>query len=70
VLLNYHIGRIVLGSMCVGDLVWLGLSSVRVASCRLQPGHQLDVTCYFISLLMSVAVMLMPSAVECSEGRQ
>jgi len=30
VLLNYHICRIVLGSMCVGDLVRLGLSSVRV----------------------------------------
>ena len=23
ILLNYHIGRIVLGSMCVGVLVWL-----------------------------------------------
>jgi len=31
VLLNYHIGRIVLGSMCVGDSVRLGLSGVRVA---------------------------------------
>ena len=31
VLLNCHIGRFVLGSLCVGDLVWLGLSSVRVA---------------------------------------
>ena len=30
-LLNYHIGRIVLDSLCVGDLVRLGLSSVRVA---------------------------------------
>ena len=30
-LLNYHIGHIVLGSMCVGDLVRLGLSGVRVA---------------------------------------
>ena len=29
-LLNYHIGRFVLGSLCVGDLVPLGLSSVRV----------------------------------------
>ena len=29
-LLNYHIGRIVLGSLCVGDLVRLGLSGVRV----------------------------------------
>ena len=30
-LLNYHIGRFVLGSLCVGDLVRLGLSRVRVA---------------------------------------
>jgi len=30
VLLNYHIGSFVLGSLCVGDLVRLGLSSVRV----------------------------------------
>ena len=34
-LLNYHIGRLVLSSLCVGDLVRLGLSSVRVAGCRL-----------------------------------
>ena len=25
-LLNYHVGRIVLGSLCVGDSVWLGWS--------------------------------------------
>jgi len=32
VLLNYHIGRfVVLGSLCIGDLVRLGLSGVRVA---------------------------------------
>jgi len=31
VLLNYHICRFVLGSLCVGDLVRLGLSGVRVA---------------------------------------
>jgi len=31
VLLNYHICRFVLGSLCVADLVRLGLSSVRVA---------------------------------------
>ena len=31
VLLNYHIGRFVLGSLYVGDLVRLGLSSVCVA---------------------------------------
>jgi len=31
ILLNYHIGRIVLGSMCVGVSVWLGRSGIRVA---------------------------------------
>ena len=31
ILLNYHIGRIVLGSMCVGLSVWLGWSCIRVA---------------------------------------
>jgi len=31
VLLNYHIGRFVLSWRCVGDLVRMGLSSVRVA---------------------------------------
>jgi len=31
VLLNYHIGCFVLGSLCVGDLVRLGLSGVHVA---------------------------------------
>ena len=30
-LLNYHIGRLVLSSLCVGALVWLVLSSARVA---------------------------------------
>jgi hypothetical protein len=30
-LLNYHIGRFVLGSMCVGDTLWLGWSGIRVA---------------------------------------
>jgi len=28
-LLNYHIGRVVLGSMCVGDLVWLDCSGIH-----------------------------------------
>ena len=32
-LLNYHIGRFVLVSLCVGDLVLMGLSSIRVAGC-------------------------------------
>jgi hypothetical protein len=48
-LLNYHIGRYVLGSLYVGDLVWLGWSGIRVAGFI---KDQLDVTCYFISLLM------------------
>ena len=31
VLLNYHIGRLVLSSLCIGDLVRLVLSGVRFA---------------------------------------
>ena len=31
IFLNYQIGRIVLGSMCVGVSVWLGCSGIRVA---------------------------------------
>ena len=31
ILLNYHIGRIILGLMCVGVSVWLGWSGIRVA---------------------------------------
>ena len=31
ILLNYHTGRIVLGSMRVGVSVWLGWSGIRVA---------------------------------------
>ena len=34
-LLNYHIGRLVLSSLCVGDLVWLVLSDVRFAGFKL-----------------------------------
>ena len=30
-LLNYHIGRLFLSSLCVGDLVWLVLSGARFA---------------------------------------
>jgi len=29
VLLNYHVGRFVLGSLCVGDLVRLGLGGPK-----------------------------------------
>ena len=31
ILLNYHIGRIVLGSMCVRVSVWLGWSGIPMA---------------------------------------
>jgi len=34
VLLNYHIGRCGLGSLCAGDLARLGLRSVRVAGLK------------------------------------
>ena len=30
ILLNYHIGRIDFGSMCVGVSVWFGWSGIRV----------------------------------------
>ena len=37
ILLNYHVGHIVLGSMCVGVLVWLGWSGIRVeGQCMLE----------------------------------
>ena len=39
VLLNYHIGRLVLSSLCVGDLVRLVLSGVRFAGFSLQNEH-------------------------------
>ena len=33
-LLYYHIGRLVLSSLCVGDLVRLVLSGARFAACK------------------------------------
>ena len=44
ILLNYHIGRIVLGSMCVGVSVWLGWSGIRVAGWSLQHGYHSNPT--------------------------
>ena len=43
-LLNYQICRYVLGSLCVGDSVWLGWSGIRVVlqpatRIPLQPNH-------------------------------
>jgi len=43
VLLNYHIGHFVLGSLCVGDLVRLGLSSVHVAGFSLRKLLMMDI---------------------------
>ena len=40
ILLNYQIGRIVLGSLCVGVSVWLGWSGIRVAGFSLQHGSR------------------------------
>ena len=37
IMLNYHIGRIVLGSMCVGVSVWLGWSGIRVSGWSTTP---------------------------------
>ena len=46
ILLNCHIGRIVLGSMYVGISVWLGWSGIRVAgrSFNLQHGYHSNPT--------------------------
>jgi len=42
ILLNYDIGRIVLGSMCVGVSVWLGWSGIHVAGFNLQHGYHTE----------------------------
>jgi len=44
ILLNYHIGLIVLGSMCVGVSVWLGCSGIHVASFSVQQGYHSNPT--------------------------
>ena len=43
-LLNYHICRYILGSLCVGDLVRLVLGTVRVAGFSLQHGYHSNST--------------------------
>jgi len=48
-LLNYHIGRFVLGSLCVGDLVRLGLGSRSVLQVIQQHSRKL----LMIDILMS-----------------
>jgi len=42
ILLNYHIGRIALGSMCVGVSVWLGWSGIRVAGLSGACGYSVE----------------------------
>jgi hypothetical protein len=39
--MNYHIGRLVLSSLCVGDLVRLVLGGVRFAGCISLQNEQL-----------------------------
>jgi len=40
--MNYHIGRLVLSSLCVGALVWLVLGGVRFAGFSLQNEHHIS----------------------------
>ena len=62
VLLNYHIGRFVLGSLCVRDLVWLGWSGVRAAGFILQhryhsnPAAQLKVDHFALKFLYAFKI--------------
>jgi len=44
ILLNYHIGCIVLGSMCVGVSVWLGWSGIRVVGWNCASACNTDTT--------------------------
>ena len=60
-LLNYHIGRIVLGSVYVGDSVWLGWSGIRVAG--FSPQQSLSTmrrrkTIYRIAIILNKASLL------------
>jgi len=52
-LLNYNIGRIVLGSICVGDSVWSGWSGIRVAGFSLQHGYHSSPKLLIMDILMS-----------------
>ena len=56
ILLNYHIGRIVLGSMCVGDSVWLGWSGIRVAGFSLQHGYEVGLLFFNYPELQSASL--------------
>jgi len=58
-LLNYHIGRIVLGSMCVGDSVWLGWSGFHVAGWSL---HHAKFSCRLSSVLSRAGLSGAPAS--------
>ena len=58
-LLNYHIGRFVLVSLCVGDLVRLGLSSIRVAGFSLQYGYYKNKTTDVVIQQLSRKLLMM-----------
>ena len=59
-LLNCHIGRFVLVSLCVGDLVQFGLSSARVA------GKFMCVCmCVYVCVCMCVYVCVFMCLCEC-----
>ena len=59
--LNYHIGRLVLSSLCVGDLVRLVLGGVRFAGSCLQNEHLQT------PVLVIISVQLIPSNVARSD---
>ena len=66
ILLNYHIGRIVLGSMCVGVSVWLGWSGIRVAGFSFGVVGLKWYPCCRLSFLMcSTCFGLYPSSGAC-----
>ena len=55
ILLNYHIGRIVLGSMCVGVSVWLVWSGIRFAGFSLLVFYS---STFFLSFQLSLDFFL------------
>jgi len=65
ILLNYHIGRIVLGSMCGGVSVWLGWSDIRVTGFSLQHAYHSNPTTqhYTNSGIITPTGVMIPEAV-------
>ena len=82
--MNYHIGRLVLSLLCVGDLVRLILGGVRFAGCSLRNEHhqipaatKLELHPYMRCILYCAVNILVPRLcyengsinVECSNIR-